>query len=162
MKKLFRTLFVTAALCICMAIPAFAATEKQDYQLQATEIRAQICDLNSQITELRSENFAISADFMKARQERKGESADEKKGENWQHILELRKEIRELNTAEKTDSEETETVRSLNAAAKTAAQSGNYDEALASLNKIIDLRKERLSEVTEKNKLWKQLDAVLK
>ena len=139
-----------------MGITALAAETREEFKAEAETYYSEMQELNSQIDKLRESCKSMSDSFKeigKAYKENGSLPVDE---ETWAQIKELRKDISEYHS-----SKEESSVKEMRKAAKEAADSENFDNALSSIKEVVDKKKERLTELQKTNDIWLQIDSLL-
>ena len=156
MKKITRTLAISMAIGACMCVPAFAAETKEEFQAEMESYYTQMKELNSQIDPLREANKQISDKFQEIGKAYKENGSLPVSEETWKQVKELRKSLT-VYQSDKTAS----TVKEVRAAAKTAADNGDYDSALTAIKEVIASKEARLEKAKAANDIWMQIEALL-
>lgn len=162
MKKTIKTLLTAAALTCCMAVPAFAASTKQEFKTEAAPVREELKSISQEMQQYHTENKAVSAAFKAVKTANKeskknggGITVDAAK---WKQARELKKEIAAIRAEMKpTDGQ----VKALHTNAKADTKAGNYDGALDKLKESAEIRKDRLEYTKQINAIWSQIDTLL-
>ena len=122
------------------------------YIEKSKAIREEIKTLNIQIKELREYNQSVNAK-LKTLSEKYKADKNSVSGDIMQQVKELRKQIKTVDTPERTVTEDD--------SIKTLVQNREYDKALAKLNETLEHKKEQLKTLQERNAIWRQIDALI-
>ena len=156
MKKTFRIFLTAAALSSMMAIPAFAAETRDGFKAETSVLYEQMQELNTQINTLRQQNNEFSKNYRELGKEYRENGTLPVSEETWNAIKEIRQELTEYQS-----SKESSTVKEMRAAAKAAAENGDYDGALATINQVLQSKQTRLESAKAANALWLEIQALL-
>lgn len=157
MKKTWRTLLITAAFTAMMSFAAFAAGTQKEYREEAAPIRAELKSLEEQMAPLREENKALAAHYKEIASVKKETGVLNIDKEVWKEAKELRRQITTTNKEQGKS-----TVADLRKAAKAAAEQQDYDTALDSLKQALAEKKARYESLKEINRIWAEIDGLLK
>ena len=155
-KRNLKLFCATAALCGAMSFSAFAAENHDEFKAEAAPIFEQMQELNAQINPLRQENNEISARYKEICASLKAGGSLPVDEETWDAVKDLRREITQYQSA-KTDS----TVKAMREQAKTAAEGGDYDGAMDTMEAVLQAKEERLEKLQAANTLWLEIKNLL-
>lgn len=157
MRKTWRTILVTAAFTAMMSFAAFAAGTKKEYREEAAPIRAELKALEEQMAPLREKNKALAAHYKEIAAVKKETGVLNVDKEVWKEAKELRRQITASNNEQGNS-----TVADLRKAAKAASDQQDYGTALDYLKQALTEKKARYETLKEVNRIWAEIDGLLK
>ena len=152
----FKLLCTSMLLGCSMAMSAQAAETKAEYREAAAPIRAELSTAHESLQSLITDNKASAAAYKDAVKTKKETGTAPVDQETWNQIKELRQQIKDIRKGM-----DKPTIKELRQNAKSAAADESYDTAIDYLEEALDLKEDRLDEISRIHELWQQIDSLL-
>ena len=156
MKKNLKVFCASLFLGCLMAFPAQAAETKAEYKEAITPIRSEIEEINHDLKALREDNKASAAAYKAVRTSNKENGSLTIDKANWKKAKELHSQITSIRK-----NMEKSSIKELHQNTRTAMKQKDYDAALQTMKKILDIKEQKLKNVKQLHEIWQEIDELL-